>query len=73
MFNKIQRFVRGRILEAAVSGSILATMCKVCATVMPEKALDFFVPHLCGRIHEALDEVFVNGNGTEVQAIEDRV
>lgn len=54
VFNKLKTFVETRVFEAAVSGNILAGMCKSAVSIQPERALDFFIPHLCGRIESAL-------------------
>lgn len=49
-FNKIRRYVEGRILEPCVAGSILASMCKSTVAVQPKMALDFFIPYFCNKI-----------------------
>ena len=63
-FNKLKAFVSGRVFEAAVSGSILANMCKSAVSIHPELALDFFIPHLCDRVSRAqverVDEVKID-------------
>jgi hypothetical protein len=61
------RFVEGRILEAAVSGSILAGMCKSAVSIEPELALNFFIPHLCQRIENCLAERMGRANRPDME------
>jgi hypothetical protein len=39
-----------RILEPCVAGTILASMCKSTVAVQPQMALEFFIPHFCGKV-----------------------
>ena len=54
VFKKVREYVRGKILEPAVAGTILAGMCKSVVSVNPTMCLDFFVPHLSDRVMTAL-------------------
>ena len=54
VFKKVRDYVRGKILEPAVAGTILAGMCKSVVSVNPTMCLDFFVPHLSDRVMTAL-------------------
>lgn len=56
VFRRIQRHVQTRILEPAVSGSILAGMCNACVVIQPEMTLKFFVPFLCSKVEAILKE-----------------
>lgn len=68
VFNRVKRYIQNRIMEAYVSGSILAGMCKSLVSVQPVKALEFFIPHLCQRIEIALSErVASNKSDQELQ------
>ena len=39
-----------------MAGNILAVMCKACVTVRPVESLNFFIPHLCEKIEERLND-----------------
>lgn len=53
---KLYDFVCENILETKVSGQMVAIMVKSFIRIRPEDTLRLFVPRLCSRVHELMDE-----------------
>ena len=50
IFDKLQKYLRGKIVEPNVAGGILASMCKSVVQARPAAGLAFFVPYLSESI-----------------------
>jgi hypothetical protein len=56
VLDKMKKYAQNHILEPAVAGSIFAAMVKGVTAVQPNKALEFFIPHLCSRLVFAIHD-----------------
>jgi len=45
--NKLERYLKGRILEPKIAGKIASGMIRTCAKISPQKVLPIFLPHVC--------------------------
>jgi hypothetical protein len=50
VFAKLQKYLRGKIVEPNVAGGILASMCKSVVQARPAAGLAFFVPYLSDSV-----------------------
>ncbi|CAG9839520.1 unnamed protein product [Diabrotica balteata] len=67
---KIYNFVTSKIMEVHVSGKMLAICCHCFAKVNPKETLKLFLPYLCDRIEELLNE---NPNIVKEEHIDDEL
>lgn len=54
---KVFNFATDRVLEAKVSGKLLALFCRAFSFVNPVNTLHMFVPHLCNTIKQLLADI----------------
>jgi len=45
--NKLEAYLKGRILEPKIAGKIASGMIRTCAKISPGKVLPIFLPHVC--------------------------
>jgi len=45
--NKLESYLKGRILEPKIAGKIASGMIRTCAKISPQKVLPIFLPHVC--------------------------
>ena len=50
IFNKLTKYLAGKIVEPTMAGGILASMCKSLVQFFPLKGLQFFIPTLARSI-----------------------
>ena len=55
--DRLEEYLRGRILEPKVAGKIASGMCRTCARIAPEQILATMVPRICEVLLVALGEV----------------
>ena len=54
---KLETFLKGRILEPKVAGRIASSMCRICVKIAPSLVLNAFLPHVCSLLVDCLAEV----------------
>jgi len=57
--DKLQKYLKGRILEPKVAGKIASGMARTCAKVAPHKVLPIFLPSVCRLLENCFTEVDV--------------
>ncbi|CAG9857916.1 unnamed protein product [Phyllotreta striolata] len=67
---KMYNFVTNKVMEVHVSGKLLAISCHCFAKVNPKETLKLFLPYLCDRIEELLNE---NPNIVNEEHIDDEL
>jgi len=63
IFNKLTKYLTGKIVEPTVAGGILASMCKSLVHCDPVKGLQFFIPALSKSITKRVKERADGGRG----------
>ena len=56
LLERLEKYATAHVLEPALAGPMFSSMVKALANAQPEETLDFFLPHLCSKVENILQE-----------------